>query len=110
MIFDRFIEFYRVVFKIIVALFRIFFFYGRSRCRCNRIMLYRWVEKVSDERAFYFVGNVFLECCVLKKDGGFCDKVLFVGKCDIREEREEMVKLYIEEKEEYLRKKEEVEM
>lgn len=110
MTFDRSIEFHRVAPKIIAAPFRTPFPHGRPRCRCNRTMLYRWVEKASDERAPYLVGNVFLECCVPKKDGGPCDKVLFVGKCDTREEREEMAKLYIEEKEEYLRKKEEAEM
>lgn len=110
MSFDRAIQFHQVAPNIIASAYRAPFRHGRPRCECGQTMMYRWVEKASEERSIYLVGGVFLECCVPKKEGGPCSLVIYVGKCDTKAERTEMTKLYAEEKAEYLRKKEEADL
>ena len=57
-------------------------------------MAYKWVLNASDARAKFLVGNVFAVCCVPIKEGGRCDKVIYVGKSPSKGFQIEMEKIY----------------
>ena len=70
-------------------------------------MAYKWVLNASESRAKILVGQVFAVCCVPVKEGGRCDKVIFVGKSPNKAFQLEMEEIYeAEEKEKEKKQKE----
>lgn len=101
------LEFHKIGKKIISPKFRHPFVNGRPRCKCGAIMAYKWVLNASESRAKILVGQVFAVCCVPVKEGGRCDKVIFVGKSPNKAFQLEMEKIYeAEEKEKEKKQKE----
>ena len=100
------LEFHKIGKKIISPKFRHPFVNGKPRCKCGAIMAYRWVLAASEARAKFLVGNVFAICCVPVKEGGKCDKVIYVGKSPNKAFKQEMEEIYeAEEKEKEKKRK-----
>ena len=77
---------------------------GRPRCECNEIMQYVWMgENVEDGYKEILPNRIFLTCAVKKKDGTPCNKVLFAEKNFNKQQDDQMVRYYNQNKLEKVR-------